>query len=442
MDPLLPWAAVNRRSVFTVAVTAAAAVLASLFFRSGYPGVIYDAFHYYTLSSIVSVEGLGNLFSRVRMYGYPLFISLVTGFSNPPPEAARAIVAAAQTTVYVAAAFYAARVTERVFRTAKAFPGTYVLLTLNPIALIRATELLSDSLSAVLVGLSLFVSLEEGHATRRAGLAFFAAGLAVAVRPANVVILPALVVLWLLRARQYREGGRLAGSLAIGALCVAAALAPQLYGNVKAWDAWTPLLVDRLYASQVNWGTEILKYGTVVIPDRPPQLVYRNPLRPEGVSTPADFWRAAPLDYLATLGAHGFAMIDHDYPFTYIASRPPAWRWPLALANYAFFYLSAVGLGLILVRERGTPAGLYGAGAALFTAALVAIYLPAAVESRFSMPLYVLLPPAAIYALLWLAGRRSGTILAVAIAGGGFVAACVQLSLWLSRQASALEFPP
>ena len=72
----------------------------------------------------------------------------------------------------------------------------------------------------------------------------------------------------------------------------------------------------------------------------------------------------------------------------------------------------------------------------------MAIYLPVAVENRFSAPLYVILPPAAVRAVQWLSRKRSGTILAVAIAGGGFVAACVQISLWLSKQASALEFRP
>jgi hypothetical protein len=108
------------------------------------------------------------------------------------------------------------------------------------------------------------------------------------------------------------------------------------------------------------------------------------------------------------------------------------------LANYAFLFLSGLGLALLLARERRTPAGLYAAGATLFALALFAVYLPVAVESRFSLPLYLILPPAAVYAVLWLAARRSGTIVAVAIAGGGFIAACVQVSLWLSQQASDL----
>ena len=152
----------NRRLAFVWAVSAGAAALGWLFFRAGYPGVIYDSFHYYVLSSIVSVEGLWNLSSRVRMYGYPLFVAAATGFSDPPPEAARALVATVQLAVYLAAALYFARVTERVFRRPRVFEGTYALLALNPIALIRATELMSDSLSAVLVGLALFASLEEG----------------------------------------------------------------------------------------------------------------------------------------------------------------------------------------------------------------------------------------------------------------------------------------
>ena len=427
-------------------VSAAAALLARAFFRAGYPGVIFDAFHYYTLSSIVSLEGLWNFASRIRMYGYPLFISAATGFSDPPPDITRAIVALVQFAVLLAGAWYAARVAERVFRAAVFFDATYALIALNPITLIRATELLSDSVSSVLVGLSLFVSLEEGKTKRRAVLAFLAAGASAVVRPANLVVLPALALLWILRARLYGERRELGRSLALGALCVALVLVPQLHGNVKAWDAWTPLLVERLYGSQAGWGTAILKYATVVVPGKDPELVYPNPMRPEGVWSPGQFLRVRPLGYLKTLGAHGFALVDHDFPFAYVTGPPPPWRWPLAVANYAFLFLSALGLAALLRDRttRATPAGLYAAGATLYALALVAIYLPVAVESRFSLPLYVLLPPAAVHAVLWLSKKRSGTILAVAIVGGGFIGACVQLSRWLSKLAaiSGLEFPP
>ena len=431
----------RRRFFFAAASSATAAALAWIFFRAGFAQVWYDALHYLELSRIIASDGLWNLSSRVRTYGYPLFIATVTGFSDPPPEIVRAVVAAAQVVVYLATSLYAARIMERVTGDRRFFYGTYGLLALNPIALIHATELLSDSLSAVLVGLALFVSLEKGKTTHRVVLAFLAAGLAVAVRPANLAVLPALAVLWIWRARLYREMSSLARSLALGAAAVALSFAPQLHGNLKAYGQWSPLVVERLYTVQMRWGTMMLKYGTLVVPGQDPRLVYKNPLCPEGVSTPREFLRQRPAGYLATLALHGFAMVDQDLPFTYVTDPKPPYRWPLSLANYAFLFLSAVGLAVLLLRERGTPAFLYGAGASLFSLALVAIYLPVAVENRFSTPLYVLLPPAVVYAIKWLSGKRSGTIVAVAIAGGGFVAACVQISLFLTKQAPFLARP-
>jgi hypothetical protein len=426
----------RRRLAFVAAVSAGAAALACVFFVAGFRGILYDSFHYFTLSRIVSSEGLWNFFSRVRTYGYPLFVAAATGFSDTSPEATRSLVAAAQVLIYLGTSLYAARVAERVFGSRRFFYATYAVMAFNPIALIHATELLSDLLSAVLVALALFGALGRGETKLRAFLVFLAAGLSIAVRPANLAALPALALLWLMRARLYREPA--VSSLALGALAVALALLPQLHGNVKAYGEWTPLLVDRLYGDQTVWGMAILKYGTLVGPGQAPGLVYRNPFYPEGVASPGQFLRERPLGYLATLALHGFALVDQDLPFTYVTNPRPAWRWPLSLANYALLFLSGLGLAILLSRERKTPPGLYAVGATLAGLALLAVYLPVAVENRFSLPLYMILPPAAVFAALWLAARRSGTIVGVAIAGGGFIAVCVQLSLWLTRQAPAL----
>lgn len=426
----------GRRAVVVAVVCTAAAALAGLFFHAGFRGVIYDSYHFYVLSQIVSTEGLGNLFSRVRGYGYPLFAAAVTGFTAPSPETTRALAATAQVLLHLATSYCAARVGERIFRPRRLFEATFAVMALNPIVLIRATELLSDSVSASLVGLALYVSIEPGRASRRVLLAFLAAGLAVAVRTANLALLPALVVLWLLRRRQYREPAL--RDLALAALAVALTVVPQLYGNWKAYGEWSPLPANHLYREQVRWGTGILKYGTLVVPGQAPTLVYANPLRPEGVDSPREFLRQRPLGYLRSLGAHGFAMIDQDLPFTYIQDPRPPYRWPLSLANYAFFYLAGLGLVGLLFEGRKTPSRLYAAGATLLGLACFAVYLPVAVENRFSLPLYVVLAPAAVFAVAWAASRRSGTIVALVIAGGGFVGACVQLSLWLTKQAPYL----
>jgi hypothetical protein len=143
-----------RRSAFVAAVSAASAGLSWLFFCAGVRGLWYDSYHYFALSQIVSGEGLWNLQSRVRTYGYPLFVSLCTGFSDVEAETARALVFAAQLLLYLAISLYAARVAERVFGSARFFYGTYLVMALNPIVLIRSTELLSDTLSATLIFLA------------------------------------------------------------------------------------------------------------------------------------------------------------------------------------------------------------------------------------------------------------------------------------------------
>ena len=450
----------NRRGRFLLAVSAASTGLATACFLGGFRGVIYDSFHYITLSRIISSEGLWDLYSRYRTYGYPLFVSLVIGFRDTSDGTTRALVFAAQLLVYLAASFYAARVAERVFGSPRFFFGTYLALALNPIALIRTTELLSDLLSAVLLALALFVSLERSRPTRRAFLAFLALGLSIAVRPANLAVLPALAILWLFRGRLYGE--RMRQVLLPAAAALMLSLAPQLLSNVRAYDAWNPLLVDRLYANQVSWGMAILKYGTIVADGVEPQLEYRNPFYSPDMSSPREFLARKPGGYLKTLAMHGFGLVDQDHAFTYIQSARPWYRWPLSLLNYAFLFLALFGLaagsGLSFVHSASglsgqnpdlTPGGgsqgrreaaprLYFAGAFLVSLAYVAIYLPVAVENRFSTPLYLVLAPAAVMGVDWLSRRRSGTVVAVAIAGGGFIAICVQLSLWLSRQAPAL----
>ena len=427
-----------RRSAFVAAVSAASAGLSCLFFSAGVRGVWYDSFHYFTLSQIVSGEGLWNLQSRVRTYGYPLFVSLCTGFSDVDADTARALVFAAQWLLYLAISLYAARVAERAFGSARFFYGTYLVLALNPIVLIRSTELLSDTLCATLIFLAVIVSIERLHAGRRAFLAFLCAGLAAAVRPAAIVVLPALALAWVARSRIHREP--FLRRLFPAAAAVALALLPQMVLNVRAYALWSPLPVERLYGEQAGWGMSILKYATVVRPGVDPRIVYGNPFRPEGVASPGEFFERRPVGYLKTLAMHGFALFDQALPFTYVTNTRPWYRWPLSLANYAFLYLAVLGVAAGLAR-RDSPGQerVYFTAALLVSLACVAIYLPVAVESRFSLPVYLVLSPAAVFAVAWLAARRSGTAVALAIAGGGFIAVCVQLSRWLWAQAPALS---
>jgi hypothetical protein len=428
----------TRRWIFAGAVTAVAASIAYAAFLGGFPELRYDSFHYFSLSRIISGEGLGNLQSRVRTYGYPLFLSLCTGFRDAGPETTRAAAFVAQLLLYLAVCLYAARVAARIFRSEGFFFGTYAVTALNPIALILTTQVLTDLLSAVLVLLGVLVSLERGHPVRRGFVAFLCIGLAAAVRPANVVVLPALLLAWLLRVRLFGERAR--GPLAAGAAAVVLALLPQLYNNVRAYDAWTPLVVERLYGEQARWGTAMLKYATLVVPGERPQIVYENPFRPRGVSTPGEFLRKRPLGFLATLVLHGFAFFDHDLPFPYVQDAHPWFRWPIALLNYSFLFLAGMGLAAGLRSRRALEPGerVYFLAAILVSAFSLALYLPVAVESRFSLPLYAILAPAAVFAAGQLRRGPASRAAVVAVAGTAFVVVCVGLSVWLSAQAPVL----
>ena len=137
---------------------------------------------------------------------------------------------------------------------------------------------------------------------------------------------------------------------------------------------------------------------------------------------------------------HGFALFDQDLPFTYVTNTRPWHRWPLSLANYAFLYLAALGVAAGLLRRNAPEQErVYFSAALLVSLACAAIYLPVAVENRFSLPVYLVLSPAAVFAGAWLSSRRSGTAVTLLIGGGGFIAICVQLSRWLSSQAPALS---
>ena len=263
-----------------------------------------------------------------------------------------------------------------------------------------------------------------------------------AVRPANLIVVPALALVWVLRLRLYREAALKA--VVLGAAMVTLPLLPQLYSNVTGYGAWTPLLADRLYGAQADWGMSILKYATLMLPGQEPQLVYRNPFYPPGVASPVQFLREAPTRYLATLAAHGFALVDQDLPFTFITDVKPWYRWPLSLCNYAFFFLAALGVGAGWrhLRERTPSRALYFVAALTIGVSYVGIYLPVAVESRFSLPLYLLLAPAVVFALAWLSdrivARATGLLLAVSLSGVAFLFLCMRVSLWLSAQAPAL----
>jgi hypothetical protein len=282
----------------------------------------------------------------------------------------------------------------------------------------------------------------KGAAARDAFLSFFCAAAAVAVRPANIVVIAGLAVVWALRALRWRDVG-LSG-LGAAVAGVVPPFVPQVIINHRMFGTFNPLIEHHLYRQQTIWGMAALKYATLVVPGRSPFLVYTNPFY-RGDPDPMTFLRHHPVDYLATLALHAFGMLDYDLPFTYVTDLAPWYRWPMAVVNFLLLYLAFVGAvaGITrLLRRRTMDEAVFVALSTLVVAgAYVAIYLPVEVESRFGLALEALTIPLAAVALVvlppWPALSRTLRTLLVA---GALVS--VAKGVWLSGRVSARRANP
>jgi hypothetical protein len=428
-----------------LAVTFAAAAIGCLWFGEGYPTVIYDSWGYYYLSEFLRTKGLVPWPVDYRTYGYPFFLALVSGFRGLPQEELRLVVFFVQLSAYLGTCAYVARRIAAILRSEAAGLAAYAVAALNPVLLLHTTETLSDLLSAVLIQLAVAVSWKtpsEGRTARPAlcapFLAFFCAGLATAVRPANAAVACALALVWAVRLIRWRE--RLVASAFAAIVGLALPLVPQMVVNYGIARKLNPLLVRSLYRDQRLWGMKYLKYGTVVMPDHSPFLIYTNPFY-RGDPGPRTFLRNHPAGYLATLALHAFGMVDADLPFTYITNLKPWYRWPLSIVNYGLLYLGLLGCVWAAARwasqRRIDEIEFVVLSTILVGAAYALLYLPVEVENRFGLTLLMLTTPLVVLSGRWLLGRGRGGSRArrLAILGAPlFVLACAWLSIWISTQ--------
>ena len=420
-------------------VTALAVGLAVVLFVTGHPSPIYDSYGYYVLAQRIAAHGLDGAANDVRTCGYPLFIAAFTGFRRLSPEAVRLVLFPVQLALFLGACAIAARAFGRVFESRRVAGITYAAAALNPFLLARTTEVLSDLISAVLVLLAVVLTVQPRgrYPVASAAGALSLAALAVVVRPANLPILAAVAVAWIVRARRER-------SIPISALPILLAAAivpfvPQIVINSRAFGKASPLVVSHLYRDQAHWGMANLKYATSVVPGKPPQIVYANPLY-RGDASPPAFLSRSPVGYVATLALHLFAMLDHDFLFTLVTDLHPPYRWPLATANFAFLALGAWGIRLAW-RSPTSPEARFATGVIVFACVLyLGIHLAIAVESRFSLPVDLLLTPFFAIAVirigeLWTSGRWAA-VARVVLATAVTVAIALALSGWISAQAT------
>jgi hypothetical protein len=427
-----------------LAATLAAVGLACAWFVAGYPTVIYDSWGYYYLAGILRTAGLRGWPTDTRTYGYALFEALVTGWRDLPPEEFRLVVFFAQLVVWLVVSALVARRLAAVFRSPGVGTAAYALAALNPVPLLSTTEPLSDLLSAALILGAVALawrSADEGPGgppLTQPFLSFLAAGLATMVRPANLAVVVALGVVWVIRGAAFRGLGPRHAGAALGGLVPP--FLPQVAINHHLFGTFNPLIQKNLYSLQAGWGMGALKYGTLVMADHSPFLIYVNPLY-RGDPSPAAFFARHPAGYAATLFLHGFGLLDRDLPFTYVTDLDPWYRWPLAGANLFVLYFAfagaALGLARLAMRRRWDEPAFVVVATALVGAASLALYLPVEVESRFGLAFQALSVPLIVAGLAAVAGpgrRRSRARILLAAGAPLTIGAAVLLSLWLTAQ--------
>lgn len=243
-------------------------------------------------------------------------------------------------------------------------------------------------------------------AVSRAGIAWWlVAGLSLAAALNSRPVYLAAVLPVLLLAGWYNKqhrGAAWARWLPLG-LGLGVALAPQLAINHLHFNSNSPLVLAQvssqqttpLYLKQLTWGTRVLRYDT----NLRQRLIYADStglavLRQEGIkeyTSYSQFLRIAlyhPLNYGWRYGRHLFNGLDVWQPAPYpLQDYSPARFW-VQLLNY-----SVLGLGLSVLLLARPTRWLNWPRAWVLLALLLPclIAIPTAIETRFLLPLHLLL---------------------------------------------------
>jgi hypothetical protein len=445
--------------IIPVVATIAGEILATIAWMYGNQEIRGDARGYYDLAVQIAVNGPGSFASTFRTYGYPAFLALLIPFVGTDAETVRTSAFVVQLTLFLVAAWFGARRLSKALGMPDRWPWIYAVTVCNPFMLIHSIQMLTDVFSATLVYVATILSIPSeteaearSAAARRTGwpwrtilvgvAVMLIGGLAVMVRPPNMLLIPVWLFAWLVRTVRYRQVPWRAWPILLA--MVVLPFVPQSISNYRAYGIVHPFIVLDQYESNSSRAMRLAKYATINIAGIPAKMLYSNPFGPPEDVPPFQFLREEPLRFAATLAVRTFALFDQDLPFTYVNDLNPWYRWHLSIPNYLF--LLAGFVGLCLPARAGTPEersryrrtiGML----ALTSLTIWAMYMVTNVENRYSLPVYPLLAAPSVIAVLWLgrAVRGRPLLLALAVLGAAVWAySMAQISLWIDRESPML----
>jgi hypothetical protein len=277
----------RERSEFAAAWVLVGAVGIAMFYWLRDQPFYYDAAGYMDASRAISAHGLFSpwIFSDIRSYGYPFFLTSSLGLARLLHHGPHAGVFITQWPIFVGSAWLAAG---SLFRSSRVRLLAFVCIAANPLLVVYSAEAFTESLTLSCVLLAVTSLGRASRSGSRRAAVWLVAGAAVSsyamvVRPGSVLIpvCYALAAAGVLCAGRKRSSWIVAGGTAMVVVAaLVAPLVPQVVINHRYYHSWSPLPTYDIEGLQARAGLTIVRYIGNVAPCGRPAIAFYNPNPP------------------------------------------------------------------------------------------------------------------------------------------------------------------
>lgn len=290
-----------------------------------------DAASYVQIAKTYAVSGIsqsGSFLDTLRLYGYPLFLSLVIKIAGVLGLQFAFVLFAIQLSLYFIVTYFLSQIISINFSPLIGKIIFYSLLA-NIVIYPNLATSLTDGLTVILIIsiayaiLKILINmLTDAQPIQIVGwgiiLGYFV-GFAIMVRPASIYLLLLLVVVLLYFIWFQRGNIPSLGLLTLLSTLVGFSLAvtPQVIYNFSAFQVFGFMPVTDLGAQQFDVGTHSLKYLTNMTGGNP-ELCYESPWSRGAHGEGLVWYLNNPLIGFKTIFMHLYGALDHDYLFTYV----------------------------------------------------------------------------------------------------------------------------